>query len=173
MMIRKAQAVDVPRLVEIEIEVFGPLDALPLELLTEHFEKKFKGESTQDLAKEITEEFLESCEKQSTHHLSVIESNGVVLGFERHIQKEPGVYTILDIAISKHSRRLGLGKTLLRHVLKEIENSGGKTVQLKVRESNGAALTFYRECGFTLKNRIPKHYINGDGALILERAFSN
>jgi ribosomal-protein-alanine N-acetyltransferase len=53
-----------------------------------------------------------------------------------------------SIAVAAASQRRGLGGTLFDAVVKELRTAGVLQVTLEVRESNHAALAFYRRAGF-------------------------
>ena len=55
---------------------------------------------------------------------------------------------VTNIAVHPELRRKGLGRQIVRAMLREAEKRGIKTVFLEVRESNSAARTLYASEGF-------------------------
>lgn len=77
----------------------------------------------------------------------VIESKGNLIGYAGYwkIQDEAHLVTF---AIHPSSRGKGLGKMLLSHILKDIQEKGIKKITLEVRKSNKAAQHLYEKFGF-------------------------
>ncbi len=71
---------------------------------------------------------------------------------------------LLNISIEPKLRRQGLGRMLLKRVLQEIKDRGGRRCFLEVRESNFQARLLYESCGFNAiylrKNYYP-HSLKG------------
>lgn len=89
-------------------------------------------------------------------------------------------YHVLDegeiarIAVDPAFRRLGIASCLMEELIRIcLENKVNK-IMLDVRESNIAAISFYKKCGF-LKDGIRKHfYTNPDeGAVLMSKEFGN
>lgn len=75
-----------------------------------------------------------------------------------------GAYVILDeadinqVAVKEVSRRQGIGKKLLKELLRRLEERGVKAVTLEVRKSNQAALALYESLGFVLEGQRKNFY---------------
>jgi ribosomal-protein-alanine N-acetyltransferase len=80
---------------------------------------------------------------------------------------------ILNVAVRKESRGLGLGKLLMERTLMECRDRGAEFVSLEVRPSNGSALALYRKLGFAETGRRKKYYENGEDAILMEYIFMN
>ena len=84
-----------------------------------------------------------------TYPCVVAEVDGTVAGFLVFREISPAVdgsppeREILNLAVAREHRRMGLATALLNHEL-----SSGATHFLEVRESNVAAQALYRKCGF-------------------------
>jgi ribosomal-protein-alanine N-acetyltransferase len=79
---------------------------------------------------------------------------------------------ILNLAVHPDHRRRGGGADLLAGVLARAGESGVKKVFLEVRESNAAAISFYKRFHFNIVGRRPKYYAKPDeDALILTLVF--
>lgn len=79
--------------------------------------------------------------------LLTAELNGQVCGFlvARIIGDEA---EILNIAVDKLHRRNGIGSGLLTAAISAAQAQNAKNIYLEVRESNSAAICFYRQHGF-------------------------
>jgi ribosomal-protein-alanine acetyltransferase len=92
----------------------------------------------------------------------VAEAEGRVVGFLVTRTVTEGEREVLNLAVAPEYRRRGIGRSLLRSVL-------DGTVFLEVRESNGAALSFYNSLGFHELSRRPEYYENPlEGAIVLK-----
>ena len=92
----------------------------------------------------------------------VAEAEGQVVGFivSRIVVAER---EILNLAVHPEWRRHGVGTTLLAHHLGQ-----GGTHYLEVRESNLAAQTLYRKCGFEEVGRRPGYYeLPAESAIVM------
>ncbi len=75
---------------------------------------------------------------------------------------------IMNLAVRPHSRRQGVGKALVKSLLKLFAREAVHKVFLEVRESNGQAIAFYQELGFRQAGRREGYYRDPvEGALIL------
>jgi [ribosomal protein S18]-alanine N-acetyltransferase len=75
------------------------------------------------------------------------ELNGKICGFlvARIIGDEA---EILNMAVGKMHRRHGIGSALLTAAISAAQAQNAKNIYLEVRESNSAAMCFYRQHGF-------------------------
>lgn len=72
------------------------------------------------------------------------------------------------LAIRPDLRRRGLGRLMLRHVLREAARRGATRATLDVRVSNEAALALYRTLGFEIGSTRTNYYSNpAESAYIL------
>lgn len=89
----------------------------------------------------------EAIESQPKHFLVAARNTEIAgLALGRRIGDEG---EILNLAVRGSYRRKGLGKALLKKLLDSFENDLVSSVFLEVRESNQAAIGFYRGLGFT------------------------
>jgi len=79
--------------------------------------------------------------------LLTAELNGQLCGFlvARIIGDEA---EILNMAVDKMHRRRGIGSALLTAAISAAQAQDAKNIYLEVRESNSAAICFYRQHGF-------------------------
>jgi ribosomal-protein-alanine N-acetyltransferase len=77
---------------------------------------------------------------------------------------------ILNLVVTPPNQRQGEASELVRRLLAEWEPSGRKRIFLEVRESNAAAVAFYKRLGFQQVRKRKKYYSNPEeDALVLER----
>lgn len=81
--------------------------------------------------------------------------------------EQTGEVHILNIAVIPEMQRHGIGYQLLLQAVDHGLDHRCDTAALEVRESNRAALSFYRNCGFSVVGRRRGYYGNED-ALLME-----
>ena len=99
----------------------------------------------------------------------VAEREGETVGFVmvRHVADESEIH---NIVVRRSDRRSGVGAALLAAALTNARQHGATRVFLEVRESNAAAIAFYRSQGFHSVGRRGRYYRNPDeDALLFER----
>jgi len=87
----------------------------------------------------------------------VAEWEGIVAGFliGRSAADE---FEILNMAVAREHRRLGIGSKLLESALEGSRKAGSARVYLEVRASNEPAIALYKRHGFTECGRRVKYY---------------
>ncbi len=73
---------------------------------------------------------------------------------------------IITIGVHPAHQRRGLGRALLARAEQRLREP---TVRLTVREGNVPALTLYRHTGYTIVERRPGYYRDGEAGLIMEK----
>jgi ribosomal-protein-alanine N-acetyltransferase len=81
-----------------------------------------------------------------------------------------GEAEILNFAVQKVYRRRGIGRLLLEALLNQLRELGATKVFLEVRESNAAAIAFYRKLGFQNIGRRHAYYQQPDEAAVIMQA---
>lgn len=76
---------------------------------------------------------------------------------------------VLDVAVARAARRLGVGRALLDAALARARAAGAARVLLEVRAGNVAARALYAALGFTAFHVRPRYYDDGEDAVELER----
>jgi ribosomal-protein-alanine N-acetyltransferase len=95
--------------------------------------------------------------------------NEQMVGFVFVIADEVGTGHVTTIGVAPEHRRRGLANKLLRHAEEALRKRGVNTVMLEVRVSNLAAQNLYREFDYSITQRLPKYYNNGeDGFLMIK-----
>lgn len=73
----------------------------------------------------------------------------------RLINKYPSPYrTILTLFVSKDYQRMGIGRELIRRVVKEFKLRNIKKIYVDTLSNNKKALIFYKKSGFKIEGRI-------------------
>jgi ribosomal-protein-alanine N-acetyltransferase len=101
------------------------------------------------------------------HHVGIV--GGQIAGFicGRRIAVEG---EILNLAVRPEFRRQGIGHALVSAILERFDRDGVRQVFLEVRESNHAAISFYKRLGFHKMGRREAYYNDPPAAaLVLAR----
>jgi ribosomal-protein-alanine N-acetyltransferase len=76
---------------------------------------------------------------------------------------------ILNLAVAKHYRRMGIASHVLNFVFERAVGKRMKDVYLEVRESNEAARGLYKQYGFAELGVRKSYYHDGEDALVMHR----
>jgi len=74
-----------------------------------------------------------------------------------HLQDE---VQISNIAVHPDFRRMGIGESVLKWVLAQLDEGGAKLISLEVRPSNMAAIKLYNKLGFDILGIRKNYYHN-------------
>jgi ribosomal-protein-alanine N-acetyltransferase len=74
---------------------------------------------------------------------------------------------ILNMAVEPRTRRKGVARALLGALLEEFRREEVLQVFLEVRESNAAAIAFYRKSGFEKTGKRPRYYREPEEAALV------
>jgi hypothetical protein len=61
---------------------------------------------------------------------------------------------LYSVAVDPKNRRLGIGRSLVEHAIKALNNLGCIKINLQVRSSNSKVIAFYQALGFETEERI-------------------
>ncbi len=93
--------------------------------------------------------------------------NGNVVGYG-------GIWNLIDechvttLAVSKETRRIGLGRKLIEHLLSQAKSAGMTCATLEVRASNEGAIKLYEALGFCRAAVRKKYYPdNQEDAIVM------
>ncbi len=108
----------------------------------------------------------------------VAEDDGKICGFGMACLISERVGRILVLYVAPRYRRRGIGKALLKEMLRRLScHYHVKEVVLEVRKSNVAAINLYKSFGFFPTAVLPSYYGDEDGILmkkeIIPRLFSS
>ena len=101
----------------------------------------------------------EICENKLADFMIACDEENNIIGYI-------GIWTLLDecqinkIAVMPEKRKIGIGKTILNHVIELTRDMGVKSWYLEVRESNTAAQALYSSAGFSSVGTRKNYYIN-------------
>lgn len=99
----------------------------------------------------------------------IITARGEMAGFVFAILNPDGAAHITTIGVAPEHRRRRLGERMLEYLDDALCAKGISTVVLEVRVGNTAAQNLYRLAGFSVVQRVPGYYNNGeDGYLMLK-----
>ena len=147
-MVRRAKIEDIPRILELLVQVD----------MVHHNGRPdiFKGPAT----KYSEEELLEIINDEKSPVFVCLDEDGVVLGhaFCQHKQvlgdrvlTDIRTLYIADICVDEASRGKGVGKKLYEHVMDYARDNGFYNVTLNVWDCNPDAYRFYEKMGFKVQ----------------------
>jgi ribosomal-protein-alanine N-acetyltransferase len=84
--------------------------------------------------------------------------------------KEDGTGHITTIGVAPEHRRRGLANKLLSHAEEALRKRLISVVMLEVRVSNQAAQNLYREFDYSIVQRLPKYYNNGEDGFLMVKS---
>ena len=88
------------------------------------------------------------------------------------INREDGTGHITTIGVAPEHRRRGLANRLLKHSEEALRKRNVSVVMLEVRVSNQAAQNLYRSFDYSIVQKLPHYYNNGeDGFLMVKSLF--
>ena len=93
-----------------------------------------------------------------------------MVGFVFIMMSEDGAGHITTIGVAPEHRRRGLADKLLRYAERALQKRGVKTLMLEVRASNFSAQNLYRKFGYTIVQRLPKYYNNGEDGFLMVKS---
>jgi len=76
---------------------------------------------------------------------------------------------VVSIAVLPEHRRKGVGHSLMREAMQNMERYKAKECYLEVRVSNNPAIKLYKKLGFQIVKTIPSYYIDGEDAYVMAR----
>ena len=65
-----------------------------------------------------------------------------------------------SIVVASDAQRRGLGRRIFSTLIHELKKTGAELLVLEVRDSNAAALAFYRSLGFAETGRRSRYYVD-------------
>ena len=111
----------------------------------------------------------------TNHDCLAIEYKQVLSGYLVALQTSREV-ELLNIVIFADLQNRGVGQMVVKHWLKQLENTSIERVYLEVRSSNVAAIRVYQNCNFTLvgtrKAYYPKGHAQREDALLMARVLN-
>ncbi len=99
----------------------------------------------------------------------VAEIKGRIAGYMM-TRRLPDTGNIFSLAVAPAYRRRDVGTTLLRYTVSRLKEWGITSIDLEVRKTNEAGVSFWKRMGFFPVSTIPSFYDDGSEALLM-RAF--
>ena len=84
--------------------------------------------------------------------------------------KDDGTGHVTTIGVAPEHRRRGLANKLLIHAEEALRKRNIGVVMLEVRVSNHAAQNLYRAFGYSIVQRLPKYYNNGEDGFLMVKS---
>ena len=97
----------------------------------------------------------------------IVTAKGEMAGFIFVSINANGFGHITTIGVAPEHRQRGLAARLLRHTEESLRKREVSSVILEVRVSNIAAQNLYRNCGYTITQRVSQYYTNGEDSFIM------
>lgn len=76
---------------------------------------------------------------------------------------------VVSIAVLPEHRRKGVGRALMREVMRNMKRYGAEKCYLEVRVSNTPAIGFYKKLRFKIDRTVHGYYADGEGAYVMTR----
>jgi ribosomal protein S18 acetylase RimI-like enzyme len=141
--------------------------------------RRFKPSDESFIIALSVEAFSEFSERAGARAMSLAHGRGVVTLVAERRAKPVGFAVLrmdargeghLDaIAVADAARGHGVGRALLREIELETLERAGRMLSLVTADSNLAALGLFLRAGFTIVQRIPRHYPRGQDAVMLSK----
>jgi ribosomal-protein-alanine N-acetyltransferase len=113
----------------------------------------------------------EEIERRTWSRVALAVSGDEVLGFIVYWVVDKELH-LLNLATRPESRRQGVARSLINHMIDEGRRRELWQVVLEVRESNDTALELYERYGFVRVGRRPRYYTdNGEDAIVMSMWF--
>lgn len=101
----------------------------------------------------------------------VVTSDNTIVGFIFiMVNRNDGTGHITTIAVAPEHRRRGLAVKLLRHSEEALKKRDVRITMLEVRVSNVPAQILYGNYGYTIVQRLPKYYNNGEDGFLMVKS---
>ncbi len=107
---------------------------------------------------------LSKTDNNSTYFIALDDNN--VLGFAG-ILKILDEIDIMNIAVKKDMRKLGIGSMLLNYLIDFSINQNASCITLEVNENNSSAINLYNKYHFEQVGLRKKYYNNTDNAILM------
>ena len=98
-----------------------------------------------------------------------LSKSGHVTGFAHYSLAEPRILTLFDLAVDPAKRGKGVGRLLLKKLLRIAAERRRKLVRLHVPQDNIEALSLYLRHGFRATSKLKKYYPGRRDGWVLEK----
>lgn len=97
-------------------------------------------------------------------------SEGKIAAFIFAVLEEDGTGHISTIGVLPEHRRRGLARSLILHVEEMLIKKEVTTVKLEVRVSNNEAQSLYKKLGYTVVQKLPSYYNDGEDGFLMVKS---
>ena len=95
---------------------------------------------------------------------------GEMAAFAFVLLNSDGTAHLTTIGVAPEHRRRGLATKLMGHLDEVLRIKGVSTIILELRASNFGAKRLYSDAGFSLINRLPKYYSDGEDGFLMVKS---
>ncbi|MBS3782131.1 MAG: GNAT family N-acetyltransferase [Candidatus Thermoplasmatota archaeon] len=114
------------------------------------------------LKEEYNTELFLTIKEMWNDGFQVYEISGEIRGFICGMIIDPETVRVLMLAVHPLFRNRGIGSRLLQRFVEISSSIGIKKIVLEVRVSSKRAISFYRNRGFQITDRLKDFYTNGE-----------
>jgi ribosomal-protein-alanine acetyltransferase len=93
--------------------------------------------------------------------------DGRMVGFVIGSIESGGVGHVIALGVAPEWRRRGFGRLLMEAIEDAFCEHGATIARLEVRVDNRVAQALYEKLGYTVTQRLPRYYTNGEDALLM------
>ncbi|RMG53223.1 MAG: N-acetyltransferase [Acidobacteria bacterium] len=97
-------------------------------------------------------------------------ADGTMIGFAVGMLEPGGVGHVISVGVAPEWRRQGIGRLLMGEIERGFIKRGATITRLEVRTGNRPAQQLYVKLGYTITERLPHYYANGDDALVMVKS---
>jgi ribosomal-protein-alanine N-acetyltransferase len=98
----------------------------------------------------------------------VVDEGDRPVGYAIVVPDHPTAY-LAELAVIPAKQGHGYGSALLGTLLTQLQAEGFESVRLTSRADDTRVHSFYRSFGFDVTERLPNHYDDGDGIVMIKR----
>ena len=95
--------------------------------------------------------------------------DGRMVGFVIGSIESGGVGHVIALGVDPQWRRRGFGRLLMEAIEDAFCEHGATIARLEVRVDNHVAQALYEKLGYTVTQRLPRYYTNGEDALLMTK----
>ena len=115
---------------------------------------------------------LEDFKQENSYYFVAKTPENKIVGFFG-IKKILDEVDIMNIAVKKEYRNLGIGSILLNYLISTCKQNNIKKINLEVNEKNQIAIRLYNKFNFQIVGKRKKYYNNCDDAILMQKKISD
>lgn len=105
--------------------------------------------------------------------LQIRSIEGEMTAFAIGVTEQDGTGHITTIGVAPEYRRRGLARLMMHEVERCFLNRGVRIIRLEVRVGNDRAQLLYEQLGYTVVQRMPCYYSNGDDGYLMVKSLES